>query len=60
MYAQLQKVSKEMHASISYLIRASIREFIESELNDEIKTQEDQLNDNEQRKEDLQNEQTQF
>jgi hypothetical protein len=31
MYTQLRKVSKEMNTSISYLIRTSIREFLQSE-----------------------------
>jgi predicted transcriptional regulator len=53
MYAQLKQVSKEMNISISYLIRTSIREFLESELNDEARPQGDGLVNNEERKEDF-------
>jgi len=52
MYAQLKQVSKGMNASISYLIRTSIREFLESELNDEARAQGDRLTNTEERKED--------
>ncbi len=57
MYAQLKQVSKEMNASVSYLIRTAIREFLQSELNDKTRPQDDQLTTDEARKEDLQNEQ---
>lgn len=52
MYAQLKQVSKGMNTSISYLIRTSIREFLESELNGEAGPQGDGLVNNEERKED--------
>ena len=56
MYADLKKLSKKGFISVSHLIRTSIREFLQSELNDEARAQEDRLTDHEERKENLQNE----
>jgi Arc/MetJ-type ribon-helix-helix transcriptional regulator len=52
MYADLKKLSKKGFISVSHLIRTSIREFLESELNDETGLQEERLVNNEERKED--------
>ena len=43
MYADLKKLSKKGVISISHLIRTAIREFVESELNDEAQPQGDGL-----------------
>ena len=52
MYADLKKLSKKGFTSVSHLIRTSIREFLESELDDEASPQGDGLVNNEERKED--------
>lgn len=52
MYADLKKLSKKGFISVSHLIRTSIREFLESELDDETGLQEERLVNNEERKED--------
>ena len=52
MYADLKKLSKKGFTSVSHLIRTSIREFLESELDDETGLQEERLVNNEERKED--------
>lgn len=53
MYADLKKLSKKWAISVSHSIRTSIREFLESEANDEARPQGDGLVNNEERKEDL-------
>jgi predicted transcriptional regulator len=50
MYAQLKQISKNMNTSVSYVIRASIREFVESEPNDEAGPQGDGLVSNKESK----------
>jgi metal-responsive CopG/Arc/MetJ family transcriptional regulator len=52
MYADLKKLSKKGVISVSHLIRTAIREFLESELNDEGKPQENCLVSNEEGKTD--------
>jgi Arc/MetJ-type ribon-helix-helix transcriptional regulator len=52
MYADLKKLSKKGFISVSHLIRTSIREFLQSELDDETGLQEERLVNNEERKED--------
>ena len=56
MYSDLKKLSKKGVISVSHLIRTSIREFLQSELNDEPRPEEDRLVNDEERKGDLQNE----
>ena len=51
MYADLKTLSKKGMISVSYLIRTAIREFLESELNDEARPKEDGLANDEERKE---------
>ncbi len=51
MYADVEKLSKKRMVTVSHLIRTSIREFVESELNDETKPQGDGLVNHEERKE---------
>ena len=43
MYADLKNLSKKGVISVSHLIRTAIREFVESEPNDEAEPQEDGL-----------------
>jgi len=50
MYADLKTLSKKGVVSISHLIRTAIREFLESELNDEARSQGDGLTNNKESK----------
>jgi hypothetical protein len=55
MYADLKKLSRKGVISVSHLIRTAIREFVESEFDDEAKPQGNGLVSNEEGKEDLKN-----
>ena len=52
MYSDLKKLSKRGVISASHLIRTAVREFVESELNDEAGPQGDKLVNNKERKDD--------
>ncbi len=51
MYTGLKTLSKKGVVSVSHMIRTAIREFLESELNDEARPQEEELVSKEERKE---------
>ncbi len=52
MYTDLKTVSKKGAITVSHLIRTAIREFVQSELNEEAIPQGNELVNNEERKED--------
>jgi hypothetical protein len=60
MYEGIQKAAEKRDVKISKLLRQVNRDFLRSEVKSENRPKEDRLTNSEERKEDLQNEQTQF
>lgn len=60
MHEGIQKAAEKKDVKISQLLRQVNKEFLRSEVKSENMSKEDQLTNIEERKEDLQNEQTQF
>lgn len=60
MHEGIQKAAEKRDVKISQLLRQVFKDFLKSEVNSETRPTEDQFVNNEERKEDLQNEQSQF